>query len=39
MSGGCLDDATAARTCGLPSFAGTTSMDFALSDLRFIVAV
>jgi hypothetical protein len=39
MQGGCVDEMTTARTCGLRAFVGTASMDFALSDLRFIVAV
>jgi hypothetical protein len=39
MPVGCGGETTRARTCGLRAFAGATSTDFSLSDLRFIVAV
>jgi hypothetical protein len=36
---GCGAEMTGARTCGLRACVGKASMDFSLSDLRFIVAV
>jgi hypothetical protein len=39
MPDGCGAETTRARTCGLGAFVDKASMDFSLSDLRFIVAV